>query len=144
MRVLSFCELNKLDIFIYGKNLIDLMNKKPGIYYYLFFILMICLTGVIIFIPNRFLFFLYGFKLDPSETTVESIKAYKTIYPVKISMLFLGFLASVMLLIISRNNSVQNSSRGKLTEFYYRNHTSAFCFFIFWIYSFWWPVCRTQ
>jgi hypothetical protein len=89
------------------------MNKKPGFYYYLSFVLMICLTGVLIFIPNRFLFFLYGNRMDPdSEATVESFKAYKTIYPVKVSMIFLGFVGSVILLIISRKNSLQNGYRG--------------------------------
>lgn len=89
------------------------MNKKPRYYYYLSFILMIFLTGVIIFIPNSFLFFLYGYKPDPlAEMSVQSFKAYKTINPVKISMIFFGFVGSVLQLIILRKNSNQNSNRG--------------------------------
>jgi hypothetical protein len=89
------------------------MYKKPGFYYYLSNVLLICLTGVLIFIPNKFLFFLCGYKVDPSsEAIVESFKAYKTIYPVKISMICLGFVASVILLIISRKNSLQNGYLG--------------------------------
>jgi hypothetical protein len=89
------------------------MYKKSGIYYYLSFVLLICLTGVLIFIPKKFLFFLYGYKVNPSsEATLESFKAYKTIYTVKISMIFVGFVASVILLIISRKNSLQNGYLG--------------------------------
>jgi|HubBroStandDraft_6_1064221.scaffolds.fasta_scaffold468147_2 hypothetical protein len=89
------------------------MYKKPGFYYYLSFVLLICLTGILIFIPNKFLFFLYGYKVDPSsEATVESFKAYRTIYPVKISMIFLGFIASIILLISSRKNLLLNGYQG--------------------------------
>lgn len=82
---------------------------KLNIYFFISFLVMLALTIIVVFFLNKFLFFIHGFDMNSTNnTTVDTFKAYKTIYKSKVLIIISGLIISIILLVFARKLSLQN------------------------------------
>jgi hypothetical protein len=82
---------------------------KSNILFFISFILMILISIIVVFFLNRFLFFIYGYNVDPSiGPTAEAAQAYKAIYNSKVFIELVGLILSIVLLFFARKLTLQN------------------------------------
>jgi hypothetical protein len=82
---------------------------KPNTFFFISFIIMIFVAIIAVFFLNRFLFFIYGYNIDPTKgATVEAFQAYKAIYKTKVFLVVSGLVLSIILVFFARKLTLQS------------------------------------